>query len=87
LRPLATKSAKISDEPDGLTSADCGVVDFGYGGDFSHIVGRAMLLVFLAGTFVFGFTFGFVCCWAVARHMVSTLKGDLEALRFAVGGD
>jgi hypothetical protein len=46
-----------------------------------------MLLVFLVGAFGFGFTAGFICCWAVTSHMVSSVKRDLEALRFAVGGD
>jgi hypothetical protein len=51
------------------------------------ILGDVMLPVLLAGTFVFGFVAGFVCCWAAANHTVSSLKRDLEALRFAVGGD
>jgi hypothetical protein len=46
-----------------------------------------MFYLLSIGAFVLGFTGGFLCCWAVASNMVSTLKSDLEALRFAVGGD
>jgi hypothetical protein len=46
-----------------------------------------MLAIFLTATFILGFAAGFVCCWVVASQTVSTLKHDLEALRFAVGGD
>jgi hypothetical protein len=48
---------------------------------------RGLDLMFYASFFAAGLVAGFVCCWAVARHLLTPLKNVLEAAGDKVGED